>query len=517
MLCCIGIPAGLGAGFLVGKVLTPIVLSSMNMTVMVIFLNPVIFIGAALFTVATVFISIRKPSKIAAKVSSIEAIRNTDSSGSTHKKVKKSKTVSPFSMSIENVFRNRKKMLMVTVSLSLGLIILNCAYSIVNSFDMDKYLSDTLVKDFVVADAAYFNVYKCYSGEQTLNKEFLNELYSKEGIKGTGNIYFSELNYPLDNKIKNAVKQAIVKLDMNEKNTDIFNNKISQNNMKVQLYGLDDSILKELEYFNGKIDLDKFRTGKYIITSTFDEEGRIPYYKIGDKVTIDFPNRNSQEYEVMAIANIPFPISARYGDIIDAKFFLPSGEFCKNMGERAPMLTTFDISDKSQKGIENYLNNYCNNINKDMQYVSKATCAAEFEGVKRTYLSVGIVVSVLLALIGIANFINTTITSLIARKKELAMLQSIGMTSKQMKQMLIYEGLIYVCLTALIVLFVGNPIGYLGIKATLCNNIAFSPTFTAMPSIICLSIFVGFVFVITVISYQTTNRKSIVERLREIE
>lgn len=517
MLCVIGIPIGLTAGFLVGEILTPAVLDSFNVANMVISLNPVIFIGAAVFSVVTVFISTKKPSRIAAKVSAIEAIRNTENSKDTNKKVRTSKKVNPFRMAKENIFRNRKKLFVVTVSLSLSLVILNCTYSVINGFDMNKYLSNSMVKDFAVADAAYFNVFIGYQGEQTLNKEFLSELYSKEGISERGNIYFSEINYPMDDKIKDTVERAIVELDMNEKGAAIFKNEIAQDNLKVKLHGLDDSILEELECFDGEINMNKFKSGKYVIASAFRSDENFPYYKTGDTITINFPNGSSEQYEVMAIADIPFPISQRGVNVVNVDFFLPSGEFSENMGELAPMVTTFDVSKNSQEKMEDYLADYCKNINKDMQYISKATFATEFEGVKKTYFSVGIVVSVLLAFIGITNFVNTTITSLIARKRGLAMLQSIGMTSKQMKQMLISEGLIYVFLTELIVLFVGSPIGYLGIKATMSNNIAFSPAFTALPSLICLPVFVGFVFVITLISYKSINRKSIVERLREVE
>ncbi|MEA4988287.1 MAG: ABC transporter permease [Anaerovorax sp.] len=517
LLCLIGIPIGLVAGFLVGKVLTPMALSSLNLTNIVISLNPIIFIGAAIFSIITVFVSVKRPSKVAAKISAIEAIRNTDKTKNTRKKEKKTKKVTPFRMAKENIFRNKKKMIMVTASLSLGLIILNCAYSIVNGFNMDKYLSNSMVKDFTVADAAYFNVYKCYRGEQTLNKEFLSELYSKEGIQEKGNIYYHELEYAIDENIRNAVKQAIVNFDMSDNEAALFNEEISKENISTQLYGLDDSVLEELVCYEGKIDQQKFQTGKYVVVSTFDADGKIPFYKIGDSVMIDYPSGKSNEYEVMAMADIPYPISVRYRNIVDVKFFLPSHEFSQNMGELAPMLTTFDTDKKVQKEIESYLDNYCNNINKDLQYNSKDIFSKEFESLKTTYLSVGLVVSSILAFIGIVNFVNTTITSLISRKRELAMLQSIGMTRKQMSQMLIYEGLIYVCLTAFIVLILGSPLGYLAIKATMCNNIAFSPTFTVMPSMLCIPVFIIFVFVITLIAYRVINRKSIVERLREVE
>lgn len=57
------------------------------------------------------------------------------------------------------------------------------------------------------------------------------------------------------------------------------------------------------------------------------------------------------------------------------------------------------------------------------------------------YRLVGGVLCAVLALIGILNFINSMMTSILSRYREIAMLQSVGMTGRQVKNMLIYEGL----------------------------------------------------------------------------
>ena len=59
------------------------------------------------------------------------------------------------------------------------------------------------------------------------------------------------------------------------------------------------------------------------------------------------------------------------------------------------------------------------------------------------YRFVGGVLCAILALIGILNFINSMTTSILSRHKEIAMLQSVGMTGWQVKQMLICEGVGY--------------------------------------------------------------------------
>ncbi len=58
-------------------------------------------------------------------------------------------------------------------------------------------------------------------------------------------------------------------------------------------------------------------------------------------------------------------------------------------------------------------------------------------------MTIGGTLSIVIGFIGIVNFVNSVLTSIIARRKEFAMLQSIGMTGKQLKKLLSYEGLYY--------------------------------------------------------------------------
>ena len=517
ILCAIGIPIGLILGIIIGKVLTPIALTSFNVNVISKATSPLVYIGSSIFAIITVIISINKPSKLAGKVSPIEAIKRTDSRSFRKNHCRRNNKVSILNMAAQNIFRNPKKTILLVTSLSLGLIILNCTYSIFKSFDFDKFIKKSMTKDFAVADSAYFNVYKCYRGEDTLSEEFLNELYSNEGIKARGNIYMNEIKYTLDEKIKAGVEKAIVDLKMNDKKSAVFKNEIENEDLEVNLYGIDESILQELIVSQGNIDEEQFSVGKYIIVSTFDQNGKVPYYEIGDKISIDYPNGSSKEYEVLAIANIPYPISTRTCNIINVDFFIPSWEFTSNIENVTPMLTTFDVEDDKRIEIENYLNNFCSNVNKDMKYTSKQTYMEEFEGMRKTYLIIGLVLSIILSFIGIVNFVNTIITSLISRRVELAMLNSIGMTSNQQKKMLNFEGLFYVFLTTIIVTTIGSIGSYYGVKLLAGENISFTLKFTIVPSLICIVIFILFVFTVNNIAYNYVNKNSIIERLREID
>ena len=94
---------------------------------------------------------------------------------------------------------------------------------------------------------------------------------------------------------------------------------------------------------------------------------------------------------------------------------------------------------------------------------------------------------------------------------------SIGMTSNQQKKMLNFEGLFYVFLTTIIVTTIGSIGSYYGVKLLAGENISFTLKFTIVPSLICIVIFILFVFIVNNIAYNYVNKNSIIERLREID
>lgn len=81
LLSAVGIPIGLIIGFFIGRALVPALMNGTTYTSeagVVVTVNPLIFIGSAIFAFVTVYISVRKPAKIAGAISPIEAIRYTE-------------------------------------------------------------------------------------------------------------------------------------------------------------------------------------------------------------------------------------------------------------------------------------------------------------------------------------------------------------------------------------------------------------------------------------------------------
>ena len=117
-------------------------------------------------------------------------------------------------------------------------------------------------------------------------------------------------------------------------------------------------------------------------------------------------------------------------------------------------------------------------------------------------------------LVGLLNFINAVLTSIISRRHEFAVLQAIGMTGRQLKQMLMTEGIYYAGGSLLVSLALSCCIAPL-LGASLGKLLwFFTFHFTLLPILAVLPFFVLFGLAIPLMTYQATANQSIVERIR---
>ena len=135
---------------------------------------------------------------------------------------------------------------------------------------------------------------------------------------------------------------------------------------------------------------------------------------------------------------------------------------------------------------------------------------------KSIFFIVGGVLAFILGLIGLINVSNTMITSMISRRVEFAMLESIGMTKSQQKKMIIYEGLYYIALTSIVIIPVGLITSFI---APMMLPIAGGFNLISYLISVLLSLILISVLIISVslIGYRCISKESLIERLRVVE
>lgn len=521
-LCLFGVPAGLAAGWVIGRLLTPVITDMLTSTDVYYSANPLIFLGSALFTVLTVYISCIKPCRIAAKVSPVEAVRFTEKS--VRKKSRKTKKTTPLSMARANLGRNKRKLVLVVLSLSLSLVLLNSVYTIVTGFDMDKYLADKLLTDFEVSSASIYNFNSPEIDYAGVTRNFQEELSAQEGVTDIGNIYLSGTVHNYSDAEWETVEQIMNAPENSEYFSDpimeeAFDYVRTSHRTNVDIYGVNETAAKYIKPDEGTFDWEKFKSGNYILANSFsmDDETSMPFLKPGDEVTVRFSDTVSKKYTVLAVAQMPTALSSQRYGLMNEEFILPDTEFLTQFGDRQPMKTVFNASDDRQTAVAAWLEDYCEKVNPDMDYRTKADYQQEFSSLKQTYAVTGGILSIILALIGLLNFINVTATSILSRRQELAMMESVGMTGAQQRRMLLGEGLCYALLSILISCTAGVGAGYALVLAFAGQMDVFTWRFTLLPVAICTPFLIAISLAVPSVCYAYARKQSVVERLRTTE
>ena len=242
-------------------------------------------------------------------------------------------------------------------------------------------------------------------------------------------------------------------------------------------------------------------------------------YERGDSDTLVGRPKTYEEkdYTVCALVTVPSALSFRYGLVGADDYVLGAEQFRQDTGTDLVMIYTYDTTEESNDAMEAFLGGYTETVQPSYDYESKQSYVDEFEGFRSMFLTLGGALSFIIGLVGVLNFINAVLTGILTRKREFAVLQSIGMTGKQLKTMLVYEGLYYTLLALALSLalclllgpLVGNVVG--GIFWF------FTYRFTALPLLAVLPVFLVLGVLVPLAVYRSVARFTVVERLREAD
>ncbi|MCL2003064.1 MAG: ABC transporter permease [Oscillospiraceae bacterium] len=512
ILSALGIPIGLLLGYICGVLLMPVLMNTMSGVDSAISgANPLIFIFAGVFSLLTVFMGLRKPGKIAARVSPVEAVKYSGAGGGSNKKSKKTRTVTPLSMAWANITREKRKLCIVVVSLSLALILLNSAFSASRSFDMDEYMSGYAASDFAVAHSSLFNnAYpKITDG---LSRDFLDEL-TAQGITEMGVTYYrADHEHELS---PNA--QANFKAQFEDERAEIerywrwsitdYERRIAEGILPTQVYGFGQLPMDTFYH-----DYDKLSSGNYALTQTHSD---IAVYGVGDVILLTNDAGESREFEIIGVVkDFSYHLSAKYGMIPGQTIMLADNIFAEFFAPEGAMQVNFNVAEERTAQIESWIAEYTTQNTPILDYISRDTLKADFAGLQTTYLLMGGSMSFIFALIGILNFVNAVVASVIARRREFAMLQSVGMTGKQLRRTLFLEGVCHTALTAVFTLTAGLGLSWLIVRVMAGQTWFFKPYLTVMPSVASLVPLLIICAAVPIVCYGWLTRDSLVERLR---
>lgn len=523
-LSVIGIPIGILLGTLVSFLVVPYAMQMFGTSGVMpteISFNPLIYVGTILFGIITVAVSCRKPSKIAGRVLPVEALKYN---GQNTEKIKPKKGTDGgklHKMAFRNVFREKKRAILVFASLFMGTMAFLATNALLGSLKLENYTNHYLPDDYTI----YTNCGGDGVSEETEKSNIAAALKLAEDIKQIDGVTDVEVNHSFDGEL-------------------VFDKDVFQpflDNAK-ESYGMDDTEMQNMmetfqdsycapvisvsrrmmELYNQtarqKIDLDRFEQGEVCLVGYVYTAEQADQVK-GKTITLKSSTGEDVSLEVGAC-----PTRDDYNGINIGYYWLTVGApECilvsdATMEKLTETPSVDNIIVECDPDAESFVTSQIKALTKVnpsvLQVDIKSELTAEFQSSMMTMNILTAGISVVLILIGIINFVNVMLTGVFTRRKELAVMESVGMTKKQVRKMLMYEGLYYGLITIALIMTVGTAIVY-GV-ANLAQKIADYAVFYYP-----WALMIGIAAVILVICilipaavYQMISKDSITERLR---
>ena len=458
--------------------------------------NAVSYVTTVILTLISswimVSISIRKPVKIAAGISPIEAVRFTPAQKDIRSR-KKNIKLNPVSMGIANFKRDRKKTISIVASLSIGGILLMVVSSIV------LVRSPEQIARLYFPDSDYKIYLQDLSEEMLvkgnpLNEELKQEVLSIDGV--TDIIVVRQSLY------------ASIKTDVNQ-NSGICDTLTGQN------YAMIEAALTA-----GTMPTDSHSIVIHDkIVAHFEDMG------VGS--TVEFSSVDGKKSIPVTISGVfstsKMPVIYGHGraHTDGSVFFAPKDLF----RELHPEITTFDyswsiVSDpKKDETVKAELKNIvAEHSNLALDEIDTAIAAEKSQN-SVAFGSMQ-VLSWLVFLFGVINLINTTLSNQMSRKQENSVLRSIGLTQKQLCKMNICEGLCYAFFATLAILIVGLPISVVVSRemgsATLHGKVV-PYQFPVLEMGLFILVLFGMELILSVWTIRRQKKQSLIEQMRAME
>ena len=484
--------------------------------------NPLFIIIPVIFMIIVIGVSAFIPSRRASKVSPIEAIRQNDDIKINKKKIRTSKLALKLfgiegEIALKNIKRNKKKYRVTIVSLFISIVLfisfssymnytLNTASSVMGEVPYDYQISyfgddpnndkEALDKINEIVKSSDVKEYVSYSvsnlsiiGNYTYSDEYLDfykSAYGDDGIKALTNLKYQYISiYILDDISYNKYKE-LIGLD---KDSVILLNKF-----------------KGVSYGNNKrvnYDIPVINNGDINIKiCNFDDNDE----------DVDTTKYCNKKIDNIFITNKSFDLIEEFSYMSDFKLIV-NKELYDNISDSGTHYTQFNIIsdntdniDKLTKELDKYDNVNYTNVKESMKQANNMILVIKI----LMYGFIGLV-----TLIGVTSVFNTISTSMALRKREFAVLRSIGLTRKGFNKILFFESLFFGLKSLIYAIPVSLGVTII-IHYALADMMSINSIVIPWKAII-ISIVSVFVIVLLTMMYSTSKIKkhNIIEQIRE--
>lgn len=394
-----------------------------------------IYLLAAVITVLTVYLSLLKPMRMASKFSVVEAMRTTGSTGRGKSRRKGYDTLTIGRLTKRNLMENKKKSLITIVAMALTGVFLMVIATVLSCANPTEGANSSLVGQYEISPIM-----------EEKNREHPERSYAEV-----------QKNNPLTEELKDRIKKL-----PGVKRVDAFSGvRVTGDFIDDDSWDTINGVPEEYADYlkkgivKGKVSYEELKSGDKVIV-----DKRLfhwhPELKLGDTLTLVVHDGDSTYEKKVEIAAV-----GEYGSgFTNYNYIIMAKEAADRLCENDATEYFHVLADRAyDSGLESSIREMVDESGR----LELRTWKQQYDEMKRTMSATSgacYAFLAILSVISVMNLINTMINSVHMRKKELGMMQAIGMSDRQLMRMLQLEGLFYTLGTLLISVGLGSLAGY---------------------------------------------------------
>ncbi len=538
-MSAVGISGGLLLGAAVSFVLVPAVVNNLGIhdsSQIEITFHPWIFLMTILLTSMTVYLGSRKPVKLAAETSPIAALGYRAVDG-RRKSSGLQKGSLLWRIAARQFGRDKKKTAMVVSTLGICLSFFLCAVTLIQSQAPRTLVSNYMDMDMVLKNDTMM-MKERNKWKPLMDKAFMEKLQENDDIADIHTISNEQIVIPWEPQLLEYWMTECYDIYFEETYEDVKAD-YQQHPEKYAsfLIGIDDEEFRHLNSsLETPVDKEDFLAGKSCImlrsglwaVKLEKVVGKSISYYLGSEYLagryMDDPDAymeasNPKKFQ-MKVEGMTDDDSGFYGGVQGVTpNLIVSDTFLKRI-VKDPYVSKVGI--RYREEYDENVETAVKKMIEDSQYSRDFSYDSKLEELKATtqaqgnMMGVGIGIALVLGFIGIMNYINASVGNIQSRQTSLSIMESLGMTGRQLKKLLVYEGSLYALASIAFAMTIGLGVTYYLYQSMNERGIPFEVPVIPMLAV-CLLILAACA-VIPLIAYWSMEKKgSIIERVRGFE
>lgn len=539
---CIGIPIGVILAGALSFGIVPIILenafdSGKSIIDAEMFFHPSIFILSIIFSALTVWISCNAPAKAASKISPIEALRYQNFASTKTKSRSSTNGGKLHVMAYHNVFRDKKRAILVFMSLFMGITMILGVNGIIGSMKVESFIDKYMDYNFEYTDIQFEQPEQPNKEVSQFDEQFVEQIKQIDGVKNVGiqktiwaGIDFDETVLGDFMKIKYEDSRYKTEGQSYQEMVADLKEYANAGDYGCYITILDDKALEEYnaKHPNTSVDIEAFNRGETAIAGMDTEYNAPNTALVGKTLSLTADSSDGKATDFLIDGSFYFEdyennLSEGIGRRKDIHI-VPEIIYVSEAGmerlTKTPIISAIgvDIKDMNQvEQIDSELQALNGTLTKqEWSYKSPIGMMEEYNQVTYSMNLMGNGAAVLLIVIGLINFINVMLTGVVARKNEFAVMESIGTSKKQIQKILTLEGGIYALVTTVLIMTLGNA--FLLLVADAVPHMADYAKFEYPFALVICLIFAIFMICLSVpaIVYRAVSKETVIERLHDL-